>query len=573
MIKVTQKRPTDASKDRFKIETTDVLAIFMAEAADIEDMPLKPNNNMHGHEHHKFGPWVMYLAADKAKQFVEEVGFFTHEAYDEKGMAHQITLDLTYHKFGNLQDGKASEKMIELETAHVLVVVPAGPLVALLDKNAFKLAWQHRGFVVVKSNQEGMKIQGKRLKGSNLNRFHFNLKHMECELAMAPWPFTLDLQVKGTTQHLEYTIFGHPELNGKVCLKYCHRPTMEMAQWFPPTVYRKICPGTCELTNRAKNQAPPSRGEGTAETMLAEKLKKTKEDAAMVECANFTIGACLSVGRGKVCKYLHAGLPGDIDCRIMEKKYCTPKCLYKHGSLPPPGLGHALKALNSKGGSSSMNGPNDDSMDLGISCKWTHMFLHKPRLNHRKGKWYSYPTSMLDSLPEPRRTKPHMTYIWDSTLGYPGEGHPLRLLGMNVNGLNDPKVVGKLLRQAKQLRVDVIFLQEHNMTRLKARDLEFLVGKKGWKAAISTAGLTPRSSRGGTAVLVREDIPGHTEFHVFFLFFAPICSHSPPPPPPTTARFGEPSVHTPDTFPRPRTVAAPPNSTTCSKWRCNFHQC
>jgi exonuclease III len=88
------------------------------------------------------------------------------------------------------------------------------------------------------------------------------------------------------------------------------------------------------------------------------------------------------------------------------------------------------------------------------------------------------------------------------------------LLGMNVNGLNDPKVVGKLLRQAKQLRVDVIFLQEHNLTRLKARDFEFLVGKKGWKAAISTAGLTPRSSRGGTAVLVREDIPGLTEFHI-----------------------------------------------------------
>ena len=85
---------------------------------------------------------------------------------------------------------------------------------------------------------------------------------------------------------------------------------------------------------------------------------------------------------------------------------------------------------------------------------------------------------------------------------------------MNVNGLNDPKVVGKLLRQAKQLKLDVIFLQEHHLTRLKARDFEFLAGKQGWKAAISSSGLTPKGSRGGTAVLVREDTPGLTEFHI-----------------------------------------------------------
>ena len=73
----------------------------------------------------------MYLPVEKAEEFVDEVGFFTLEVNDDRGIAQQITLDLSLHKFGELQDGKVSDKLLELETAHVLVVLPAGPLVAL----------------------------------------------------------------------------------------------------------------------------------------------------------------------------------------------------------------------------------------------------------------------------------------------------------------------------------------------------------------------------------------------------------------------------------------------------------
>ena len=74
-----------------------------------------------------------------------------------------------------------------------------------------------------------------------------------------------------------------------------------------------------------------------------------------------------------------------------------------------------------------MEDHNTGAAAEGELCKWTHMFIHKPRLNFRKGKWYSYPTSILVSPTDPSMTKPYTTDIWDSTLGFPGEGH-LRLL-------------------------------------------------------------------------------------------------------------------------------------------------
>ena len=433
MIKITQQRSTDKTTDRFEIETATVLALFIAEAVKIEGMPQMPTKNIHGHAYHKYGPWYLYLPSEKAEEFVDEVGFLSLEVTDAKNMAHQIDLDLSRHQFGTIMEGKVSEAQLDLESVHILIVIPAGPLVALLTKDILKMAWQQHGFVVMKCNQEVVKINGKSLKKNGLlNRFHFNLKHKDFELVCAPWPPSLRLSLQGTQQYLDYTMFAHPELSGNVCLKYCHRQTRKMVEWMGPRDgFYKICPGNCDLTNIGKKQAPASRGEGTAETMLKDKIAKDKEDNAQTECQNFAGGQCLSIGRGKECKFLHAADPGTIQCRITNKKYCNPaKCKYAHGMPPPPNLGESLLAINSMAGSSSdhMEDHNTGAASEGDLCKWKHMFIHKPRLNFRKGKWYSCPTSILVSPTDPTMTKPYTTDIWDSTLGFPGEGH-LRLLG------------------------------------------------------------------------------------------------------------------------------------------------
>jgi len=194
MIKVTQPRPVDSSTDRHMIEVSTILELFMAEAVKIEGMPLKPTHSIHGHQYHKSGPWGMYLTVGKATEFVDEVGFFTLEVVDAKGLAQQITLDLTLHKFGELQDGKVSNSAIELESLHVLVVLPAGLLATSIDKNMIKVAWQRHDFEVLKMNREGVKIGGKRLKGmgTELNRYHFNIRPRDSDLAHAAYPHMLD---------------------------------------------------------------------------------------------------------------------------------------------------------------------------------------------------------------------------------------------------------------------------------------------------------------------------------------------------------------------------------------------
>jgi hypothetical protein len=92
MIKISQPRPKDSSSDRFKIEVTTIMELFMSEACKLPDMPLQPTGSLHGHQYHRYGPWSIYLPVDKATEFVEEVGFFTHEVSDGMGATQQIVL-------------------------------------------------------------------------------------------------------------------------------------------------------------------------------------------------------------------------------------------------------------------------------------------------------------------------------------------------------------------------------------------------------------------------------------------------------------------------------------------------
>ena len=109
-------------------------------------------------------------------------------------------------------------------------------------KNMIKVAWQRHGFEVLKMNREGIKVGGKRLKGvgTELNRFHFNIRPRDSDLAHAAYPHLLDIKVHGTTQWLDYTMFEHPDLTGMVCVKYCHRQTQAMKN-LHPLLFQKIC--------------------------------------------------------------------------------------------------------------------------------------------------------------------------------------------------------------------------------------------------------------------------------------------------------------------------------------------
>ena len=91
---------------------------------------------------------------------------------------------------------------------------------------------------------------------------------------------------------------------------------------------------------------------------------------------------------------------------------------------------------------------------------------------------------------------------FDSTLGYPGEGPGLKLLGFNASGLLTPGRSEHFFSEANRISADVIFLQEHNHDKHQVERLARTAESHGFAPC-----LAPRdaaSTRGGTGVLLRR---------------------------------------------------------------------
>jgi exonuclease III len=109
---------------------------------------------------------------------------------------------------------------------------------------------------------------------------------------------------------------------------------------------------------------------------------------------------------------------------------------------------------------------------------------------------------------------PIYSYTWDHTLGYEGEGPPLHLVSLNVNGVLSNDIWAKLLNLAHFLKIDILCLQETNIAVGDVR-LPALVATAKFHGYNAHLGLKAvGSDRGGTAILVRTDadsvsITGH----------------------------------------------------------------
>ena len=68
--------------------------------------------------------------------------------------------------------------------------------------------------------------------------------------------------------------------------------------------------------------------------------------------------------------------------------------------------------------------------------------------------------------PFPRRTRKRKRKhkLFDSTLGFPGEG-PLSIIGWNINGLLEPGKADALFHAARSRQIAILFIQEHNHDR------------------------------------------------------------------------------------------------------------
>ena len=63
------------------------------------------------------------------------------------------------------------------------------------------------------------------------------------------------------------------------------------------------------------------------------------------------------------------------------------------------------------------------------------------------------------------RVRLHKSAIWNSTLGYPGEGPPSELTSasQNMRGSLTDNAWHHLLKQASLMKIEQLFIQEHNL--------------------------------------------------------------------------------------------------------------
>ena len=486
MIVIHQAR-NQGPFDRLPIPKEDVLVAYSAEATEMDPIdgksfPSLPKNGFGCNS--RYGDWFVYLDWTDCKRFVDanpflqvtvKVGDLDGPPGAEKLIPIQLTTKAV-NLSGPLKDGRIGDMQSSIFTVHVVIHVGNGILRDRVRMAHFTEAWDEYGFQVYKTSVAGTKIDGQRIKGKGLQggAFHFNVRPKDGNIYGTIWPYHIKIFVEDTVQYLSYKIFPHPELEGRLCLNGCHRYYENAAHHIGA---KEICRLECTQFGKGKGARPPP-GQPSGEQLLKQKIDAKKEEALTMPCNFFTGGRCLATAHGKTCKYQHIGDAAAIDCQFFGKCHKT-KCGYNHPPPPPPGPPPQAS-------------PSATLGDMHIGCA----LRQRLKLDPRTGRWTVSFTPPVWHTP---RRKGRVG--WDSTLGYPGEG-PVRMAGLNIDGLNETRDMHRLIGQAIARRLDIIFLQEHHLQPSRARDLIGTLARKGWGAAISSP---QAGKKGGTAILYNEE--------------------------------------------------------------------
>ena len=109
-------------------------------------------------------------------------------------------------------------------------------------------------------------------------------------------------------------------------------------------------------------------------------------------------------------------------------------------------------------------------------------------------------------------TRPHKSAVWDSTLGFPGEGPgpdgQLLYGTQNMNGSLTGNAWRNLLREAKRRTLDILLVQEHNLPVDDPKRLEVMreTARAFGFSYCYVAGIPKNKGRGGTATLISDRV-------------------------------------------------------------------
>ena len=416
--------------------------------------------------------------------------------------------------------------------------------------------WEEHNFLVFSCTRPNQKYQGQDLGMPGVGAvIHANVRSIDplLPLNQTKWPPFMVLRVnphdKVYHHPLNYQITENDAISGKLCLNpvACHG-YFKPAPGFNPC----ICPSDVTVkpfTSRKQKRL-------ALETAQAP-LRNLKGN---LPCRHWLKGTC-NIPK---CKFLHDYDTHDvhaIECRLMKddkKKLCEAGrgCPYKHpwaqvaasSSLPPASEPGAVEA----------------GADM-EACKYTPYYLIKDRratfypskkmrskvwhvittftyhyVLHPRHIWdstlgypgegtFPYPYSYHYTIHPKQIWNPTLGYpgegtplpysyhytihpkqIWNPTLGYPGEGHtsfpPTKVATYNARGLRRGDKLNLLLKSAASQGIHILLIQEHNLTPKHRVFVEAVSKRRGFAPFVAYKTVNT-SVVGGAAIFIAEDNP------------------------------------------------------------------
>jgi hypothetical protein len=333
MIVLHQLRPEDQHADRIKIKKEEVLMAYSTIAAELPAYPLMPQYGFGAKS--VYGDWYVYNDWDLCEQFAKACVALEVRVGD----GHIVTLKVSCKKLtiDKIKEGQIGDKQIDIMSLHVGIRIPNGPLFRHIHPSMLIQYFENNQFRTLKQSRGGVKFNGVRIRAAGLEgeTIHLNIRPFDGDILGAFYPPQIEIMVKGTRQFIDYTIFDHPEIDGLVCVKTCHRYKAHAYQQL--NALGKVPRNWCICGERQPRPGPPrgagsSANSGTAAFLAA--LGAQQKAKGSAHCKHFMIGKCHAVGgKSTKCAFIHEGSPEKINCELGTQCKGPPRCKYFHASI------------------------------------------------------------------------------------------------------------------------------------------------------------------------------------------------------------------------------------------------
>ena len=368
-----------------------------------------------------------------------------------------------------------TREFTDSESLHVMVVLKSRWEHINLQPSHIRAYWENAGFLVLSCNRPAYRPDGASIGDAGAgSMIHANVRSADLTLALQrtrwpPYQVTRGVDDSGNTwQHpITYKIAEHDAVSGIVCLSNapCHR----YFKPFEPDVPSCRCD---EWSRQREQKALQTQEQQRVRKSIAAAQSELRVDKSQLPCRHFDEGRC-NITK---CKFQHTGAmltaAPVTNCRLKNNgKQCEArdKCKFAH----PWGI--ALKKAKIPS-------------------------LHIPR-KHLRGLCCVIKDTVYTYTLHPRK-------IWNSTLGYPGEGPstytPTTCTTFNARGLCRGGRLSALLSEANRRGIHILLIQEHNLKKKHAVMIADVCRRHRFHANVA---FVPALGTGGAAVFISRDSP------------------------------------------------------------------